>query len=58
MPLAANGDGRAPLAPESPWPWSTEQQNKFLFTQIGNKFAFEEGTAYDETNDGMGVMLP
>lgn len=58
MTFTADGDGRAAQAPETPWPWSTEQQNNFLFAQIENNFAFGEGTAYDWTGDSVGVSLP
>lgn len=58
LTFAADGDWRAPLEPEISWPWSTEQQNDFLFAKIENSFAFGEGTAYDWTGDGVGVSLP
>ncbi|EQB51989.1 hypothetical protein CGLO_08415 [Colletotrichum gloeosporioides Cg-14] len=38
------------LASDTPWSWSTEEANQFLFSQIENDFAFGEGGILEWTN--------
>ncbi|KAF2093361.1 hypothetical protein NA57DRAFT_48207 [Rhizodiscina lignyota] len=51
----------AALASDSPWSWSTEEANQFLFSQIENDFAFGEGgngILNWSPEDTFGNMLP
>ncbi|KAK1994728.1 hypothetical protein LX36DRAFT_693007 [Colletotrichum falcatum] len=52
-PLMANeSDGLDTLlTSETPWSWSTEEANQFLFTQIENDFAFGEGGMHSWNTD-------
>ncbi|KAF2023853.1 hypothetical protein EK21DRAFT_80012 [Setomelanomma holmii] len=44
LPAPWNGDlGSAPWLGATPWSWSTDEANQYLFTQIENDFAFGEG---------------
>ncbi|KAK6217293.1 cutinase transcription factor 1 alpha [Colletotrichum tabaci] len=46
------------LASETPWSWSTEEANQFLFTQIENDFAFGEGGMLDWNPDTSNSVFP
>ncbi|TIC92751.1 Cutinase transcription factor 1 alpha [Colletotrichum higginsianum] len=46
------------LASETPWSWSTEEANQFLFTQIENDFAFGEGGILDWNPDTSNSVFP
>ncbi|KAK1981203.1 cutinase transcription factor 1 alpha [Colletotrichum cereale] len=46
------------LTSETPWSWSFEEANQFLFTQIENDFAFGEGGVISWNADTSASVLP
>ncbi|KZL74672.1 cutinase transcription factor 1 alpha [Colletotrichum tofieldiae] len=64
VPLEGSLEANAPygldtlLASETPWSWSTEEANQFLFTQIENDFAFGEGGVINWNPDALTSALP
>ncbi|WYZ41420.1 hypothetical protein EsH8_V_000315 [Colletotrichum jinshuiense] len=46
------------LASDTPWSWSTEEANQFLFSQIENDFAFGEGGVLNWGSDVTSNALP
>lgn len=52
------GHAGAQNMPDTPWSWSAEQQNDFLFARIEDTFAFGEGTMNEWGSDSMGSLMP
>ena len=46
-PEAIPSQAEVPVPAATPWSWTSEEANQFLFSQIQNEFAFGEGEMLD-----------